>query len=128
MEYRQHRKPSWGNHALHHARHTDKRKSKTNSIPCHQHRKRRHHTRLPMDGGLRTSILVEEWSYQRKGATHHPPVSKSSHPWKRPDNRTNKGRLSPARYNLYGTRYQSTTIHAKGGSSQRISTIRKNIL
>src|SRR6266702_829168 len=128
MEYRQYSKPSWGNYALHHARHTDERKSKTNTIPCHQHRKRRHHIRLPMDGGLRTPILVEKRSYQRENATHHPPVSKSSHPRKGLDNRTNKGGLSPTRYNLYGTCYQGTTIHAKGRSPQRISTIRKNIL
>src|SRR6266702_8849899 len=90
MEYRQYCKPSRGNHALHHARYTNKRRAKTNTIPRHQHRKRGRHTRLPMDGGLRTPIFVEKWGYQRKGAAYYPPVSKSFHSWQGPDNRTNE--------------------------------------
>src|SRR6266702_4282271 len=111
MEYRQYREPSWGDYALHHTRHTDRRESKTNTIPRHQHRQRGHHTRIPMDGGLRTPIFVEKRGHQRESATHHPPVSEPSYSRKRPDNRTNKRRLSPTRYNFYGTRYQSTTIY-----------------
>src|SRR6266702_3465877 len=63
MEHRQHCESSRGNHTLHRARHTNGQRSTTNTIPHHQHRKRRHHTGLSMDGGLRTSILMEEWSH-----------------------------------------------------------------
>src|SRR6266702_7545622 len=73
---------------------------------------------------------MEEWGYQRKSTTYHPPVSKPFHPWKRPDNHMNKRirrRLSPTSHNLYGTGHQSTTVHAKGRGSQGIPTIRKII-
>src|SRR6266702_6171376 len=83
-----------------------------------------------MDGSFRTPIFMEERGYQRKSTTYRPLVSKPFHPWKRPDNRTNKRngrRLSPACCNLYGTCHQSATIYAKGRGPQRVPTIRKTI-
>src|SRR6266702_1007715 len=64
MEYRQYSKPSRGNHALHHPRHTNWRNSEDNTIPHHKYRERRHHIRIPMDGRLRTTIHMEERGHQ----------------------------------------------------------------
>src|SRR6266702_1857727 len=130
MEYRQYGESSRKDHALHHSRHTNRRKSKNNTIPCYKHRKRRHHTRIPLDGHFRTPVHVEELGYPRKRIAHYPLVGQSLHSRKRPDNRTNEGikqRLSCAGHDLHGTRHQGATVHKKGGSPRRVSTICQGI-
>src|SRR6266702_4566058 len=127
MEYRQYSESSRGDHTLHHPRHTNRRNSKDNTIPRHKYRERRHHIRIPMDGRLRTTVHMEKRGHQRKGITHHPPVSEPLHPQKGPDNRTSQGnkiRKSTGSHDFHRTRNSSATIHQEGGSPDRIPTIR----
>src|SRR6266702_2192200 len=127
MEYQQYAESSQGNHVLYYPRSTNQGSQKDDTVPGYKHRKRGYHTRISMDGRIRTSIYMEEWRHSRKRGTYHPPVCKPFYS-QRPDNRTNKGRKQPNNgYNLNRTRNQSTAVHKKGGSPKRIPTVRQNI-